>query len=306
MFRSRSIALLLLLLSLPASATEKSRRQQLAELFALIDQSDQIVVYSEGFKRESEIYRSRDRKDFDELKAAITLKPKGGPFACACVDGPEIALLKNNKEIASVWNHEGTAIGSSVWDGDWRNSNPDQWLHWFDARAMTSARQFFNQMQTRYKKSAVDEQRWVNAIPSSLKPFWPEARRQYNPPNFPDLTPLAAALQRQYPDRNNRIRALMAWYGSGAGPWSGFPGYEEIAEKLLRQYPTVDLIKAIENRNLEDRELEGAARILGGWTPFPDHAPIPEQLRRTLLEHCLKSTDEDKLDRAKKAFGTGS
>lgn len=303
MFRRCLVGIILLALHIPLNAREKTRREQLAELFALIDRADQIVVYSEGFKRESVLYRSSDRKDFRELKAAITLKPQGGPFDCACVDGPEIALIKSNKEVATVWNHAGTAIGSSVWEGDWENGNPDRWLHWFDVRGMKFPREFFEQTQAQYKKSVVDEQRWLAAMPASLKPLWLEARKKYDPPNFPDLKPLAAALETQYPDENVRIRALMVWYGSGAGPWSGFPGYEEIAEKLLRQYPTIDLIRAIENRKLSDPELEGAARILRGWTPVPDATPIPEQLRRTLLEHCLKSTDDDKLTRARKAFG---
>jgi hypothetical protein len=94
----------------------------------------------------------------------------------------------------------------------------------------------------------------------------------------------------------------MAWFGSGAGPWSGFPGYEEIAQKILRQYPTEELIGAVDGRSLSDEELEGAARILGNWTPIPDHTPIPPGLRQILLDHCLRSSDQDKVDHAKKAF----
>jgi hypothetical protein len=116
------------------------------------------------------------------------------------------------------------------------------------------------------------------------------------------LKPLNAALAKQYPDTYDRIRALMAWFGSGAGPWSGFPGYEEIAAKLLRQYPTAELIRAVESRNLTDQELEGAARILGSWTPVSDPTPIPADLRRTLLAHCLLSSDQDKVERAEHAF----
>ena len=302
MLKRALVALVLVSSSLPLLAGEKSRQELITELFVLIDQADEMVVYSEGFKREFVIYRSSKREDFDELKSAITLEPGGGPITCACVDGPEIALLKNKKEIATVWNHEGTAIGSSVWEGDWENSDPDRWLRWFDARGMTYAREFFNQMQAESMKAAEDERRWLETMPSSLKPLWPEALKQYDPPKYPNLEPLNLALEKEYPDRDNRILALMAWYGSGAGPWSGFPGYEEIAEKLLRQYPTAVLIKVVEGRNLTDQELEGAARILGGWTPVPDPTPIPADLRRTLLEHCLKSADRDKVERAKRAF----
>lgn len=168
---------------------------------------------------------------------------------------------------------------------------------------MTSAREFFNQIQLQSKGAQLDERRWLNAMPSSLRPLWSKAEAQYAPPDrFPDLQPLQFALATQYPDTYQRIRALMAWFGSGAGPWSGFPGYEEIAEKLLHQYPTGELIKAIEGRNLSDQELEGAARIFGSWTPVPDPTPIPAQLRQTLLQHCLRSPDADKVSRAKRAF----
>jgi len=293
------------MLALPFAASEKGRHEQLSALFTLIDQADEMVIYSEGFKREFVIYHSSSRKDFEELKSAITLKRKGGPFVCACMDGPEIALLKNKKEIALVWNHEGTAIGSSVWNGDWENSDANRWLSWFDKRGMTSAREFFNETQAEAKRTTVDEKRWLKAMPSSLKPLWSSAVNQYNPPGeFPDLKPLNASLLKQYPDAYDRIRALMAWFGSGAGPWSGFPGYEQIAEKLLRQYPAAELIKAVENRNLSDQELEGAARIFGSWTPVSDPTPVPSQLRQTLLEHCLKSKDQDKVERARKAFAS--
>jgi hypothetical protein len=299
------IALTLTLISMvtPTFAAERTIGQATAEIFALIDQSDEMVVYSEGFKREFVIYRSSNRKDFDELKSAITLKENGGPFVCACVDGPEISLLKDGQEIATLWNHEGKAIGSSVWKGDWDSGDPNRWLSWFDARQITSAREFFNRMQIERRKAIQDEKRWLNAMPSSLKPLWENARRQYNPPlSFPDLRPLDIALAQQYPDVHVRIRALMFWFGSGAGPWSGFPGYEEIAAKLLREYSTPELIRAAEEKPLNEQEIEGAARILGSWKPVPDPTPIPVQLRQTLLEHCLASFDEDKLGRARKAF----
>jgi hypothetical protein len=129
-------------------AAARTRQGQIAHLFALIDQADEMVVYSEGLKREFVIYRSTDRKDFEDLKKAVTLKSKGGPSLCACVDGPEIALLRKKKEIATMWNHEGTAIGSSVWKGEWENADFDRWLRWFDARGITSARDFFKMLHS--------------------------------------------------------------------------------------------------------------------------------------------------------------
>jgi len=286
MFRTVFVLFGVLAFTIPLAAREKTRQEQMSALFTLIDKADQMVVYSEGFKRESVVYRSSKRKDFEDLKGAITLKPKGGPFVCACVDGPEIALLKNNKEIAAVWNHEGTAIGRSIWEGDWQNSDPDRWLRWFDSRGMNYARQFFEEMRSESRKAEDDERRWLKAMPGSLKPLWSKALAEYNPPKFPDLKPLDAALKREYPDTQNRIRALLSWFGSGAGPWSGFPGYEEIAERLLREHPTTELIAAIENRNLNGEELEGTARIF--WQldvrsgPYPDSSGAEADPTRSL------------------------
>ena len=93
----------------------------------------------------------------------------------------------------------------------------------------------------------------------------------------------------------------------GAGPWSGFPSYEEIAEKLLLEYPTPELIASAETETLTEPQLEGAARLFGGW-PFGQSRPadskaLPAPLKKKLLDHSLKSTDEDKLLRARSAFG---
>jgi hypothetical protein len=147
MFKKWFVLLVAIVVTVPLAAGEKSARRQIAELSALIDQADEMVVYSEGFKREFVVYRSRNRKDFNELKAAISLKPHGGGGQCACTDGPEIALMKGNKEIATVWNHEGTAIGSSVWAGEWETPDPNRWLRWFDDRNMRFARQSYDLMR---------------------------------------------------------------------------------------------------------------------------------------------------------------
>ena len=121
-----------------------------------------------------------------------------------------------------------------------------------------------------------------------------------------DLGPLDEALKREIPEKNARILSLLAWYGSGAGPWSGFPTYEEVAEKMLLKYSTPDLLQAVESTPLSEPQIEGAARLFAGGgfrdTRPADNALVPAQLKRLLLDHSLKSTDQDKLQRARNAF----
>jgi hypothetical protein len=154
------------------------------------------------------------------------------------------------------------------------------------------------------KRSDDSEARWVAAMPKSIRLLgmivtWDQIT--------PDIKPLRGALAGQFPDNHQRILALFAWYGSGDGPWSGFPSYESVAEELLLDFPTPELIAAARTDTLTDAQIEGAARLFGGWD-FGHRRPndvssIPADLKKKLLEHTLKSTDEDKLNRAKKAFG---
>lgn len=109
-----------------------------------------------------------------------------------------------------------------------------------------------------YSLEPEEEARWLAGMPKSLHRFWTDEMRQGFPPA--DLKPLRAPLMREFPDATRRILALFNWYGSSAGPWSGFPSYEGIPEQLLLDFPTAESIAAIEGAKLTDFELKGASR----------------------------------------------
>lgn len=140
-------------------------------------------------------------------------------------------------------------------------------------------------------------------MPSVLIPVWSDALRQFG---SVEVVPLRAALERGLLDEGERILALLEWFGSGAGPWSGFPSYEEAAEELLLGYSTARIIKAMESTRLSPAQLEGAARLFAGWS-FGKQRPqglseLPDALRRILWRHVGDTQDKDKLDRATRAF----
>ena len=158
------------------------------------------------------------------------------------------------------------------------------------------------ELHAQQKQFEVAQSRWLAATPSALKPLWPQVLKEGLRPN---LDPLRAALSEEFPDERTRILALYAWFGSGEGPWSGFPSYEMVAEELLLDFQTEALIAAAEATG-SAQQAEGAARLFGGWE-FSQRRPgdltrLPPDLKQRLLNHSLQSTDEDKRSRARHAF----
>ncbi|WP_460735227.1 hypothetical protein [Lysobacter tyrosinilyticus] len=160
-------------------------------------------------------------------------------------------------------------------------------------------------------RNAAGRKRFLAAMPSSIEPFW-DADANFQQGMLPFGKPmedLRAAFTSANPDRDAAIQTLLVWFGSGSGRWSGFPGYEEIAEQLLLDYPTDRIIAAAQAPDASDALLEGAARYFAGWyfsKRHPqDRALVPASLKQRLLEHTLHTgdtDDEDRRDRAKYAF----
>jgi hypothetical protein len=61
------------------------------------------------------------------------------------------------------------------------------------------------------------------------------------------------------------VLALLGWFGSGAGPWSGHPSYEAAPEQLLLHYPTQLLVEALTATVPTAPQWAGAARYFAGW-----------------------------------------
>jgi hypothetical protein len=156
------------------------------------------------------------------------------------------------------------------------------------------------------EKTKIARNRWEDGMPKSIKPIWDweEARNNpmYENPDF------KKSLERDYPEKRERILVLFSWFGSGEGPWTGYGTYESVAENLLLQFDSADLVSAASEGNLDEKQTEGAARLFAGWEFSrdrpEDQKKLPATLSKKLLDHTLKSPDEDKQSRAKRAFSS--
>lgn len=297
-----------LFLTLPAKEAPKMSPVEPDQLFALLAKSDRMVIKESPMKGESVLFQSAKREDLESFaKALVIVKP--GPndeFHCMCMGGPAVYFYKGKQQLLYLTNHHGVSIRTSLWGSDVLLQDQEKWIAWFDAHGISSIRQEVEETRAREKQSRIDEERWDKAMPESVKSGWANALDQFG---MVDSKPLAEALAKAVPDTTQRIRSLLEWFGSGAGPWSGYPAYEGGAEDLLMLHPTNAILAAIQSGPLTIAQTEGAARLFGGWT-FGKQRPkdreiLPKDLKNRLWDHVKSTTDKDKRARAEAAFADG-
>lgn len=100
---------------------------------------------------------------------------------------------------------------------------------------------------------------WVAAMPDSLRPFWYEMKDRYSY-SKERVADFDTALTEQFPSPENRILALLNWYGSGSKEWDHPHRHEDIADKMLRLYSAEQIINTIQTSDLLEQQFAGAAR----------------------------------------------
>lgn len=279
-----------------------------AALDSLMDQVRAVRVIKEGCHGDSllgndVLLEADEPTDVEALRVAMRIIDGPGGH-CMCFGGPTLELLSADRSrLALLSIHHGLRIRWGRWKDDARLIDGRLLLEWLAKRGVLEPLRDFEAQEASQRQSRQDWERWLAAMPSALVPIWSCAVRQFG--NV-DVVPLRAALEQDIPDENARIMALLQWYGTGAGPWSGFPSYEQAAEELLLGYSTARIIEALEYAKLNPAQLEGTARLFAGWS-FNQKRPeglreLPESLRKALWHHVKGTQDDDKRGRATRAF----
>lgn len=220
-----------------------------------------------------------------------------------CDGTPAIYVYERGCERVALTNHHGLSIRCSLWDSDVRITDTENWLSWFDERGISGPTQEVEAMRIRREQNKRDWERWLNAMPRALSAVWSTALREFG---RVDVMPLRTAVESSIPDRNERILVLLEWFGSGAGPWSGFPSYETAAEDLLFDFSTTEIVAAARSKALRPAQTEGLARFFAGWS-FGKQRPedlkhLPNVLKQALWQHTQNTQNRDKCSRARVAF----
>lgn len=289
-----------------------------SELAAALAQADKIAIYdgrlaiySDGRPAPAKVlYETENADDLSAFREAAAVDAPKEWFQCACLPVVDIKLFSKGKEIGWIGVYElgGLAIGFTGWDGNAWPKDKKKLLSWFDERGITAPHEAVYETEREIREIKEASQRWLEAMPASLRPLWPKAMPDQamtgSDPNrvleaAADL--LQPALEEELPDGKARVRALLTWFGSGEGPWTGYPAYEDVAARLLLRCPQEDLLEALEGVPLTPAQMEGAARFFAGYNDSLSDQ-VPDGIKKALLDHVMRSGDDDKMSRARSAF----
>lgn len=244
---------------------------------------------------------TEDPNTIEELRHSLQIR-EGGRGHCMCHGDPTLVLSDRSGALVAVLGvHHGVAIRWCEWKDDAEIVDGQRLLQWLVSLGVAYPMAEFQASRRRGLESQVQAERWQAAIPPPLA-----AHPVFDLHLVYDPAPLFPVLEGAFPDPCARALVLFEWLGRGAGPWSGFPAYEALPEKLLMAMPMDCLLAALHSENLTGAQLEGAARLFAGWDFGRNRKRDLDWLtpsdRQRLLDQALRSTDRDKHARARKAF----
>ena len=303
------------------------------ELDAMLSQARRArvtmsVTHGDHVDREL-VLMIRDPAEVASLAATLRIseEPCGH---CMCHGDPHLAFLdERDVVLAEISLHHGRSMRWSAWRDDARLLDGREVLDWLASRGAHAPLDEYEAERREEEDARAAWEEWHEATPPCLQPllepyreltgqvlFVPSpsttisARMDHAiaPTGMPAdyFAAVTSAFDQEYPDPREQARVLFAWFGRGSGPWSGFPSYEQVAECLLLRLSSHDLIRGFDESDHRDT-VEGAARFFAGWafnTYRRDELKrIPERLRRVMRDYAAHSSDPDKRDRVRAAFG---
>lgn len=236
----------------------------------------------------------RDPRQLEELAHWLSIHPVDSSNAahCMCLGNVYLQFEPLGEKISL---HHGKSIRWRRWR--WDAPLVDGWglARYLDQLGYPGLLDEMRQNQDLRHQQVRSSQRWLAACPDCLVQF------ALDPFPTRPLEELMSRLRRFFPHPLRQALRLFAWFGSGAGPWSGYPSYESIAEELLAALPDSVLIQATAAANQPD-QLRGAARFWAGRNQRNRTHRLPSELRQRLLRVSLSDTLADNRQRGHDAF----
>lgn len=299
----------------PGGGQEGLPRQE--DIDSLFRRADGARLVSTGLSEERQVVRSFSAAEVAAISGLLRIRVGEAPFAHMCTGDFELELTRRGELLGAVGLHHAEIVRMAGWRSDARLDEPLPLLEWFarhGAPALLAEHRRRLEADARRRRTY---DAWAAAMPPSLRPIVEdlEACLVGCPEEEQDRRYRAAlaVLLRGAASETEVVEALAAWYASGAGPWSGFPSYEEVAQGLLSRLGSPAVAEALLSGRLSDRALVGVGRYFAMramWWPG-EVDPLPMDVRQRVLEEvrryerenpAARSTGDSPVERLEAAF----
>jgi hypothetical protein len=243
------------------------------------------------------------------LREVLRLSPGPGPH-CMCAGDMELVVI--GRQQATITLHHGYTIR---WPGPWDWSDaaladPDAFIGWLAARGVTRYADENAQRRDAALQRERQRERWLAAAPQYLRDWLPALEETSTGMprrlNEEDVNECLAVLRATIGNDDEIAVALLRWFGSGAGPWSGFPCYEDVPEALLVGLGTRQVLSSVASRPIDEPTLGGLARYFGSHEHRKkrrvDLRTVPAELRDRMVALLVRQGDEGNVERLRSAI----
>ena len=249
-------------------------------------------------------------EDLQAFGALLRVEP-GEPFHCMCPGDQTIEIRRRGGRAVVTLHHGRSLRWDERWNTDVLLADPLLLLGWLAEHGLAAPLEAHRRLRTEAERGRAAWEAWLAAAPGCLAPLVEPLSASASGGSVDDPTDLIAAairsLREAYPEERDHVLALLAWFGSGEGPWSGFPSYEQVAVELLLVYPPNLLVEAVSHDEPTVLHLEGAARFFSSWWFAQAHpgeaSRIPAEVAEQLLAHVDLTGVETKRTMLRAALG---
>lgn len=280
-------------------------QKSLDEMLSAINRIRVIDAGMEGGKamKGKVLLDTRKPEDISSFKRILKINEDKSTFGyCMCLGEPTLEFYKGKKLVATVSIHHGRSIRWDKWKWDALLVGNENLLNWLSKRNVNKPKEEYEENLRHAAEAEKQYQKWENAIPECLRAQWKKIN--WGSPIEPTETTVSELFQvakNNYVNQDELILALLGWYGSGEGPWSGFPSYETTPERLLLRIETEDILKVVTSQRLTFSQMEGASRYLADWE-FHQRKPkdavlVSAEIKNRILNHVKQQKDQDKIER---------
>ena len=212
-----------------------------------------------------------DQSDLASLREAMRLAAGPGPH-CMCSGDMELTITGEGVFERITLHHGYTLRWPGAWEWcDVALADPDAFAKWLAERGVSRYLDEHAQRSSEHARRQVEVERWITAVSAPIRTrvaaLIDADYFALQAPAHPEVVAYVAALRGALGADEHVALALLRWYGSGVGRWSGFPVHETLPESMLEALGLARVLDAVMARPIDGDALSGLARYFAMAKP---------------------------------------